>query len=172
MKAIANFLRLQDRYGLAEGVWLEIKKQGYRDYLKIADSIRGGHWRTGEHARAPGLLSQSFGKHRRKLVQFIHVLRVALERERELPRLLKIAIVNLETLHRRKLAGQNIEDFGIKLQRRHKNCDAGNGQQSHAAPHQRASLGYGSGDEITNAHERATTEHELAPGCQCCGRDR
>src|SRR5213076_3469039 len=109
MKAIANFLRLQDRYGLAEGVWLEIKKQGYRDYLKIADSIRGGHWRTGEHARAPGLLSQSFGKHRRKLVQFIHVLRVALERERGLPRLLKIAIVNLRPCTDENLPGKTLK---------------------------------------------------------------
>ena len=93
-----------------------------------------------------------------------------MKRERELSCLLKIAIVNLETLHRRELAGQNVEDFGIKLQRRNKNCDASNGQQSHAAPHQRAALGYGSGDEITDAHERATIEHESAPGCQCCSR--
>src|SRR5436190_257711 len=67
--------------------------------------------------------------------------------------LLEIAIVKLETSQRRKLAGQNVEDFGIKLQRRSKKCDASNGQQNHAAPHQRASLGYGSGDEITDAHE-------------------
>jgi hypothetical protein len=56
-------------------------------------------------------------------------------------------------LHRRKLVGQNVEDFGIELQRRNKNCDAGDSQQSHAAPHKRASLGYGLGDEITDAHE-------------------
>jgi hypothetical protein len=73
--------------------------------LKIANTVGRSHWRTGEHPRAPGLLPQPFGKHRRELLQFIHVVRVALERERELPRLLKIAIVNLETLHRRKLAG-------------------------------------------------------------------
>src|SRR5215510_3453965 len=105
MKTIANFLRLQDRDSLAEGVRLQIKKQGDRNRLKIADSIRRGHWRTGEHARAPGLLSQSFCKHWRELLQFVYVVRPALERERKLARLLKIAVVNLETLHRRKFAG-------------------------------------------------------------------
>ena len=84
--------------------------------MKITNSVRRGHWRTGEHAYRPGLLSQSFGKDWSELVKFIYVIRLAQERERELPRLLEIAIVNLETLHRRKLAGQNVEDFGIELQ--------------------------------------------------------
>src|SRR4029077_16750334 len=114
----------------------------------------------GEHAHAPWLLWQSFDKHRRKILQFIDIVRGALERERELPRRLKIAIVNLETLHGRKLVGQNIEDLGIELQRRDKNCDTGNGQHSHAAPHERASLGYGLGDEITDGHKRPTIKHE------------
>jgi hypothetical protein len=121
--------------------------------LKIANSIRRGHWRTGEHTRAPGLLAQSFRKHGRKLLQFIHVFRLALERECQLPRLLKIAIVNLETLYRRKLTGQNIEDFGIKLERANENCDASRSQHSNAAPNERSSLGNGSGDEITDTHE-------------------
>jgi hypothetical protein len=82
--------------------------------------------------------------------------------------LLKIAIVNLETLHRRKLTGQNVEDFGIKLKRANEKCDASGGQRRNATPHQRAALGYGSGDEITDAHERAIIEHESTPGCQCC----
>ena len=34
---------------------------------------------------------------------------------------------------------------------------------SNAAPHQRAALGYGSGNEITDAHERAIIEHESTP---------
>jgi hypothetical protein len=67
--------------------------------------------------------------------------------------LLKIAIVNLETLHRRKLTGQNVEDFRIKLKRANENCDASGGQHRNTTPHQRASLGYGSGDEITDAHK-------------------
>src|SRR5262245_58141910 len=154
MKPVANFLRLQHRYGLAEGVWLQIEKQGNRDRLKIPNSIGRGHWRTGEHACAPRLLPQPFGEHWRELLQFIYVVRLALERERQLPCLLKIAIVNLETLHRRKLARQNVEDFRIKLKRAKENCDASGSQNSNTAPNQRAALGYGSGNEITDAHER------------------
>jgi hypothetical protein len=128
--------------------------------LKIANSIRRGHWGTGEHARAPGLLPQSVGEHWRELFQFNYVVRLALKRERELSGLREIAIVNLETLHGRKLTGQNVEDFRIKLERANKNGNANGAQQNNAAPHQRAALGYGSGNEITNAHERATIEHE------------
>jgi len=82
---------------------------------------------------APRLLPQSFGEHwRRNSSSLSTSFGLALERERQLPCLLKIAIVNLETLHRRKLTGQNIEDFRIKLKRANENCDATGSQHSNA----------------------------------------
>ena len=53
-----------------------------------------------EHARAPGLLPQPFGKYRREVLQFVDVIWIAHKRERQLSRLLEITIVDLEPLHR------------------------------------------------------------------------
>ena len=62
--------------------------------MTIANSIRRFHRRTGQDACAPGLLPQFFCEDRRELFQLVDIARVAKERERELPGLLKVAIVN------------------------------------------------------------------------------
>ena len=68
-------------------------------------------------------------------------------------RLLKLAIVNFKPLHRRKPAGQNVEDFGIEPQRGDENCETRGSQHTYARPHEPASLRYGPGNEITDPHE-------------------
>jgi len=98
------------------------------------------------------LLSQFFSKDRCKVFQFINITRTAKKREGELPGLCKIAIVNLQSLHRTETAGQNVEHIGVEPQRRHENRDASGRERCHAAPHQRTPLRYSSGDEITDAH--------------------
>src|SRR2546430_17736654 len=85
-------------------------------FRSIANAFGRGHGRARERARAPGLLPQSLSKHRREILQFLDVIWVADKRERQLPRLLKIAIVDFEALHGRKPARQNVEHLGIKSQ--------------------------------------------------------
>jgi hypothetical protein len=61
-------------------------------------------------------------------------------------------IVDFQALDRWKFARQNIEDLRIQSQGCEKNGDANDGQHSHTAPNQRATLCDGSGDEIADAH--------------------
>ena len=77
-------------------------EQEQRDFdrLEIANAFRCGHGRTGEHTLGPQLPAQTFRKHRCELIQFVDVLGIAHNRERELTRLLKIVIVDFQALHR------------------------------------------------------------------------
>ena len=93
-QAIAHFFRLQDRHRLVEGRRIEIQKQRQSNRLQIANSIRRLHWRAGQHALAPGLMTQIVREYRRELFQFIDVGRIAKEGEREFAGLLEIAIIN------------------------------------------------------------------------------
>src|SRR5215831_6296478 len=111
MKAIANLIRLEERHCLIESTGLQIEKQWDRDRLQIADAISSSHRRTSEHACGPGLPAQPLCKNRSEFLQFIHILRIADKRERQLTCLLKIVIVDLQALDRWKFAWQNIEDF-------------------------------------------------------------
>src|SRR5262249_26598534 len=95
LKAIANFVWLQDRYCLVESSRFQVEQQRHGDRLQIANTFGRGHWRTCEHAGAPWLLAQAFREHRRELVQLIYIVRIANQRERQLTRLLKIVVVDL-----------------------------------------------------------------------------
>src|SRR4051794_25817015 len=116
MKPISNFVRLQDRHGLVESAWFKVEKQWDRDRLQIANTIRSGHGRTCEHARAPRLAAQPFCKHRREFLQLVDLLWIGDKRERQLTCLLKIVVVHFQTLDRRKFGWQNIEDLRIQSQ--------------------------------------------------------
>jgi hypothetical protein len=94
-----------------------------------------------------------FRKHRGKVLQLIDIIWPAYKRERRLSRLLKIAIVDLETLHRGKSSGQNIEDLRIKSQRCRENRNASDRERRYAAPNQGAPLRHDLGDEVADAHE-------------------
>src|SRR4029077_13633692 len=108
------------------------------------------------------------GKHRREFLQLVDILWIAKKRKGQLPCLLKISIVNLEALHRWKSARQNVESLEIKPQRYDEDCNATDREHSDAGPHQRATLGDGLGDEVADAHEEATIQHESARTCQSC----
>src|SRR5215510_10080250 len=82
IKAITNFVWLQERHCLVECARLQIEQQRHRDRLQIANAIRRGHGRTSEPARAPRLLAQAFSKHRRELLQFVDITRMTDQRER------------------------------------------------------------------------------------------
>jgi hypothetical protein len=101
------------------------------------------------------LLPQSLAKPRRELVQFVDITWITLKRECQLSCLFKIAIVNLEALHRRKSARQNVEDLGIKSQRCDEGGNAKKDERTHTTPDQRATLRDSSGNEIADAHETA-----------------
>src|SRR5207247_4019323 len=123
---------------------------------------------TGRQALARWFLAQSLGKQRREFLQLVDILWIAKKCKGQLPCLLKIAIVNLEALHRWKAAGQNVEYLGIKPQRYDEDRNATDREHSDAGPHQRATLGDGLGDEVADAHEQANIQHESARTCQCC----
>ena len=152
MEPIANFLRLQDRHRLVEGAWFKIQEERCCDRLQITNSIRCGHRRTRQDSRAPRLLSQFFSEGGGEILQFINIIRIAEKREGKLPGLLKLAIINLQSLHRAETAGQNVEHIRIQAQRSNQDRDASDRERSRATPNQRASLRYDSGDEITDAH--------------------
>ena len=93
-QALAHFFRLQDRHRLVERGRLEIQEQRHGNRLQIANPIRRLHRRTGQHALAPGLMTQIVREYRRELFQFIDIGRMAKEGESEFASLLEIAIVN------------------------------------------------------------------------------
>ena len=71
----------------------------------------------GEPARtrsAPRLFPQMFRENRRKFFQFIDVVRLTMQRECKLARLLKSAVVNFQSLHRAKFARKHVEHFAIE----------------------------------------------------------
>src|SRR5438552_12667770 len=94
MEPLSNSLRLQDRHRLVECSRLQSQKQWNRYRLQIADAVRRFHWRTGQHAIGPRLLSQIFHKRRREFFKLVDVLRLATQAERQLARLFEVAIVN------------------------------------------------------------------------------
>src|SRR5262249_28841193 len=116
MKALANLVRLENRHCLVESARLQVKKQRDRDRLQIANAVWSRHGRTCEHARGPSLPTQPFCKHRREFLQLVDILGIADQRERQLTCLLKIVIVDFQTLDRWKFAWQNIEDLRIQSQ--------------------------------------------------------
>src|SRR5262249_37031327 len=88
METIGNLLRLQDRHCLVKSGGLQVQEQRHRDSLQIVNTFRCGHGRTREHTLGPWLLAQAFRKHRRELLEFVDVSRIAYQRERKFTRLL------------------------------------------------------------------------------------
>src|SRR5437870_8054495 len=154
IQAIANFLRLQDRHRLIENARFQVQEQRHCDRLEIADSIGRLHRRAREYTRAPGLLPQFVGEHRRKFFQFLDIIRGTDQRESELPGLLKLAIVNFQACDRTKTRGQNVEHIGIKPQLGDEDCDASEREHGNAGPNEYAPLRNNLRDEITYPHIR------------------
>ena len=154
IQAIANFLRLQDRHRLIENARFQVQEQRHRDRLEIADSIGRLHRRAREYTRAPGLLPQFVGEHRRKFFQLFDIRRGTNQRESELPGLLKLAIVNFQACDRTKTRGQNVEHIRIKPQLGDEDCDAAEREHGNAGPNERTPLRNNLRDEITNPHIR------------------
>ena len=88
----------------------------------------------------PEYIKRWFSEGGGEILQFINIIRIAEKREGKLPGLLKLAIINLQSLHRAEIAGQNVEHIRIEAQRGNQDRDASDRERSRAAPNQRASL--------------------------------
>jgi len=88
---------------------------------------------------------------------------IADKRERQLACLLKIVIVDFQTLDVDGIcAGKTLKISESSRNDVRRMVMQTMVSQSHTAPNQRATLCDGSGDEIADAHERATIQHESA----------
>jgi hypothetical protein len=111
-------------------------------------------WANLQHARAPGLLPQSFGKYWANSSSLSTSFGFGTRERQFLGVSLKIAIEILRPCTD-ETAGQNVEDFRIKSQRAAENRNAAT-DSGNAAPDRRAALSDCSGDKIADAHEQAT----------------
>ena len=109
-QALTDFFGLQDRHRLFENGRFEVQEQWHCHRLEIANSIRRLHRRTGQDTCAPRLLQQFVSENRRKSFQFIDIIRTANERESQFPGLLKLAIINFQSLYRTKTRWQDVKD--------------------------------------------------------------
>ena len=107
------------------------------------------------NARAPRLLAQFLRELRRELFQFIDVLRLADERESQIPHLREIAIVNFQAFDRFEPAGKKIQHLAIELHPRDQDVSGQRANQRDRGPDRAAPSRDEMSDEGMKAHDKS-----------------
>src|SRR5262249_14256384 len=146
-----HFIRLQNGYRLVECARLQIEKQRNRHSLKVPDSVRRFHRRTGKSAGAPWLASQSLGKDLRKIFKLVDIVWLTQQCESQLARLFEIAIVNFQGLDRLEIGRKHVDHIRVDLDSRNEDPETSRSEKQNAAPDQGPPSRYRSSDEITHS---------------------
>ena len=83
-------------------------------------------------------------------------MRLTTQRERQLPGLFKVAIVNFQSFDRLKTLREHVDHIGIEFDPRDQNGEARSSQRDDTEPDEHAALRHHPCDQITHPHSSAS----------------